>query len=156
MPKSRQKSPHPARRRLIIAVVVWAVVVRTLIFAIAEALGISGAWSELVRIALFLAVFIPLSVAAARELNELRRQGLEPLPQIPTRRSLIWFGAFTVLFWGFFGWFVLWSDRFVFPLLPILSTIFLIVAIRRYRLAGQSPTADPILRPHGATSPDDR
>ncbi|MHA7218287.1 hypothetical protein ACX80L_05290 [Arthrobacter sp. MDT1-48-3] len=141
---------------MIIAIVIWAVVIRTLIFVIAEALEISGAWSELVSIALFLALFIPLSVAAARELNDLRREELEPLPQIPTRRSLIGFGVFTVLFWGFFGWFVLWSDRFVFPLLPILSTIFLVVAIRRYHLAGQPRTSDPIVCPNGASSPDGR
>ncbi|MFJ6001846.1 hypothetical protein [Arthrobacter sp. NPDC092385] len=156
MAESRKKSMHPARRRLIIAIVVWALVVRTLILVIAEALGISRTCSELLSIALFLAVFIPLSVAAARELTDLRRQGLEPLPQIPTRRSLIGFGVSTVLFWGFFGWLVIWSDRFVFPLLPILSTIFLIVAIRRYHLAGQAPTTDPMLRAQGATSPNDR
>jgi hypothetical protein len=137
---------HPARRRLIIAVVIWALVVRTLIFIVTDALGVSDIWSEVVSIALFLAIFFPLSLAAVKELNEFRRRGLEPLPRIPTRRSLIALGVLTVLFWAFFIWFSQWRGDVVFPILPILCIIALGVNIRRYYLAGE-PLDDDV-QPH--------
>lgn len=133
----RTKPLHPARRRLIIAVVIWALVIRTIIYIATDTLGGGDVWSEMVSIALFLAIFIPLSLAAVKELKDFRKRGLEPLPQIPTRRSLMALGIFTVLFWGFFIWFIQWNGDFVFPLLPILCAIALGVGIRRYHLAGQ-------------------
>ncbi|WP_208739937.1 hypothetical protein [Arthrobacter agilis] len=133
----RTKPLHPARRRLIIAVVIWALVIRTLIYIVTDTLEVADVWSEVVSTALFLAIFIPLSLAAVQELNDFRKRGLEPLPQIPTRRSLIALGVFTVLFWTFFIWFIQWRGDFVFPLLPILCIIALGVNIRRYYLAGQ-------------------
>ena len=133
----RTKPLHPARRRLIIAVVIWALVIRTLILIITDALEVPEVWSTMISIAIFLAILVPFSLAAVKELNDFRKRGLEPLPQIPTRRSLIALGVFTVLFWGFYAWLTQWVGDFVFPLLPILCTIALGVNIRRYHLAGQ-------------------
>ncbi|AUZ88757.1 hypothetical protein CVO76_14725 [Arthrobacter agilis] len=116
---------------------IWALVIRTLIYIVTDTLEVADVWSEVVSTALFLAIFIPLSLAAVQELNDFRKRGLEPLPQIPTRRSLIALGVFTVLFWTFFIWFIQWRGDFVFPLLPILCIIALGVNIRRYYLAGQ-------------------
>lgn len=144
---TRTKPLHPARRSLIIAVVIWVLVIRTVILIAADALGIPDVWSTVGSVALFLAIFIPLALAAVKELNDLRKRGDEPLPQIPTRRSLIAFSIFTILFWGFAIWFVLSSGDFVFPLLPIICTISLVVNIRRYYRAGQPLDADASSRP---------
>jgi len=134
----RSKPRLPARRRLIIAVVIWVLVVRTLILVATSALGIQDLWTSVITTLLFLAIFIPLALTAVKELNDARRRGDEPPPQIPTRRSLIAFGIFTGLFWALTVWFIASSGNLIFPLLPIFSAIWLVVGIRRYRRAGQS------------------
>lgn len=138
----RTKPLHPARRRLIIAAVIWVLVIRTGILIAADTFQISDGWRTVISIALLLAIFVPLSLTAVKELNELRRRGDEPLPQIPTRRSLVAFGIFTAIFWGFVVWFISSSGNFVFPLLPILCTIWLVVSTRRYHRAGISAEPD--------------
>lgn len=144
----RTKPLHPARRRLIIAAVIWVLVIRTGILIAASTFDISDGWRTTLSAALLLAIFIPLSLAAVKELNDLRRRGDEPLPQIPTRRSLVAFGVFTVTFWGFAVWFVSSSGDFMFPLLPILCTIWLVVSIRRYHRAGKAVQPDSVIRPN--------
>lgn len=139
---TKTKPLYPGRRCLIIAAVIWVLIIRTLILVAADALRIPDIWTTVVSTSLFLAVFIPLALAAIKELNDARKRGDEPLPQIPTRRSLIAFGIFTILFWALAVWFVLSSGDVVFPLLPILSTIWLVVSIRRYYHAGEPLDAD--------------
>lgn len=138
----RTKPLYPARRRLIIAAVIWVLVVRTAILLAADALEVTDIWRGIASMSLFLAIFIPLSLSAVRELNDARRRGDEPLPQIPSRRSLIAFGIFTGLFWALAIWVVFSSREFVFPLLPIICTIWLVVGIRRYHRGGNSTGAD--------------
>lgn len=89
-----------------------------------------------------------MSLAAVKELNDLRRSGDEPLPQIPTRGSLIVSGVFTVAFWGLAIWVIASGGSFVVPLLPIVLTLSLFVSIRRYHRAGEPAQPNP------ATSPD--
>jgi hypothetical protein len=134
---SRTTPSYPARRRLIIAVVVWVLIIRTLILVAADAAKVPDVWTTAVSIALLLAIFIPMSLSAVRELNEARRRGDAPPPQVPTRRSLVAFGIFTVLFWALAVWAVSFTGEFVFPLLPILCTVWLVVRIRRYNHAGK-------------------
>ena len=142
------KPLRPARRRLIIAAVIWLLLIRTGLLIGADALEIPDTVYNIASIGLLLAIFIPLSIAAMKELNNLRQRGEEPLPEVPTRRSLIGFSAFMIAFWCFALWFVLANGNFVFPLLPILGTIWLIVNIRRYNRAGDLP------RPRSATHTD--
>ncbi|KNC20468.1 hypothetical protein AC792_00495 [Arthrobacter sp. RIT-PI-e] len=127
---------------------IWVLVIRTGILTAAQTFGITDGWRTIISTTLLLAIFIPLSLAAVKELNALRRSGEEPLPQIPTRRSLIAFGVFTVAFWALVIWATASGSSFVIPLLPILCTIWLIVSIRRYHRAGRS------VHPNTATRPD--
>jgi hypothetical protein len=135
----RTKRPRPARRRLIIAAVIWLLLIRTVLLIGADTLEIPDVVYNIVGVGLLLAIFIPLSLAAMKELNDLRQRGEAPLPKIPTRRSLIGFGAFMIAFWCLALWVILSNDNFVFPLLPILGTIWLIVNIRRHNRAGDPP-----------------
>ncbi|MPY10871.1 hypothetical protein [Arthrobacter bussei] len=109
-----------------------------------DILGVTSVWSTVISVALFLAIFMPLGLAAVKELNDHRKRGLEPLPRIPTRRSLIALGVFTVLFWAFFLWIIHWRGDVVLPLLPILCIIALGVDIRRYSLAGRQRADDAL------------
>lgn len=137
MTEIRKTKPlYPARRRLIIVAVIWVLVIRTLVLVGADLLGIPDIWATIINVSLFLAIFTPLSLLAVKELNEARRRGDEPPPQIPTGRSLLALAVITALFWALVFWLVHSTGEFIFPLLPIISTVWLFVNIRRYRRAG--------------------
>ena len=133
---TRNAPVFPARRRLFAAAAMWLVVIRTLILIGAGALGLSDLWTTIVSMSVFFALFIPLALAALKELHAARQRGDEPLPQIPTIRSLAGFALLTAALWVVAFWYVLWSGEWIFPLMPILCTIWLGALIRRYYKAG--------------------
>lgn len=135
------KPPTPARTRLIVAAIVWAIFIGTGINFASSALGIADVWRVLISSALFLAVFIPLSLAAVRELYEARARGEAPPAPTPTRRAVIGWAIFTALFWVLTIWFLTSTGEYLFPLMPIISTIWLVVQVRRYRGAARSAGA---------------
>jgi hypothetical protein len=131
----KTKPACPARTRLIIAAVVWAVFIRTGLSLAMDALELAPIWRIIIGTSIFLAIFIPMTLAAVRELSAARERGDTPPAPTPSRRAVIGWGVFTALFWALMIWLVASTGEYVFPLMPLISTIWLVVQIRRYRRA---------------------
>ncbi|MHA7191945.1 hypothetical protein ACX80N_16800 [Arthrobacter sp. MDT2-16] len=133
------KPAYPARTRLIVAAVVWVVLIRTGLSFAMDALELTPIWRSTISTSLFLAIFIPLSLAAANELSEARKRGDAPPAPPPSRWAVISWAVFTALFWMLTIWATVGTGEYLFPLLPVIGTIWLVVQVRRYRRA-QEPT----------------
>lgn len=129
----KTKPTYPARTRLIIAAVVWVVLIRTGLSFAMDALELTPVWRIALSTSLFLVIFIPMSLAAARELSAARERGAAPPAPTPSRRAVIGWGVFTALFWALMIWLVAGTGEYVFPLMPLICTIWFVVQIRRYR-----------------------
>jgi hypothetical protein len=124
----------PKRKRLVVWAFLWLFLLSWLLDLGLEAAGIPQPWRSVLIGAALAAVLIPLIRAAATETRELRAEGIDPLPHSPvTRKTLIFVSVFTVVLWIGFAGLVITTGGWVFPLTPILCTIWLAFQLHRRR-----------------------
>lgn len=133
-PSDSLEGMPPKRKRLVVWAFLWLFLLSWLLDLGLEAAGIPQLWRSVLIGATLAAVFIPLLRAAATETRQLRAEGIDPLSHSPvTRKTLIFVSVFTVVLWIGLAGLVITTGGWVFPVTPILCTIWLAFQLHRRR-----------------------
>ena len=130
-PDSLEGMP-PKRRRLVVWGLWWFLLLGTLLGIALDAANIMEPWRTLLATAGLAAVFGPLIRGAMGETRKLRAEGIDPPPYSGTPKSLISAAVVTAVLWAGFVVLVL-MGRPVVPVLPIVTTVWLVYQRRRLR-----------------------
>jgi hypothetical protein len=131
-PSDSLEGMPPKRRRLVVWGLWWFLFLGVLLGSVLEAANVPQPWRTLLAIAGLAALFGPLIRGATIETRKLWAEGIV-LPSYPvTRKSLISIAVITAILWVIFA-FLVATGRPVFPLLPIVGTIWLVYQLLRLR-----------------------
>ena len=118
----------PRQRRFYLWIVLSVVFVAPIARILLQVLGLPLSAAALLALALSLLILVPLGLAALREARERKKAGLVP-PVFPvTTRALTAWIVTALVLWILYAFLVV-SERFVLPVMPIIVSI---VAVRRW------------------------
>lgn len=130
-PDSLEGMP-PKRRRLAVWGLWWFLLLGVLLGSVLDSANVPQPWRTLLAVAALAVVFGPLIRGAVLETRKLRAEGID-LPSYPvTRKTLISMAVITAVLWVGFAY-VVSIGRPVFPLLPIVGTLWLAYQLLRMR-----------------------
>jgi hypothetical protein len=131
-PSDSLEGMPPKRRRLVVWVLWWLIILSVVPEIVLDALRVPQPWRSFAYTAVVVAIFAPLIRGAVDETRALRAEGVDVPTYTVTRKTLISFSVLTCVLWIVFA-IVAFLGKSYNPLAPMACTVWLVIMVRRWR-----------------------
>jgi hypothetical protein len=126
----------PKRRRLVVWVLWWLIILSGVLQVALDAAEILPPWRSFAYAVVVVSIFVPLIRGAVDETRALRAEGVDVPTYTVTRKTLISFSVLTCVLWIVFA-VVAFLGKWYVPMAPIACIAWLVVMVRRWRTMPQ-------------------